>query len=305
MRLKTVALLALYLQASHSALQAQGVAQAQVASVGQPSFMPAEVVTGPPQFTEQQLAALERMLTTVNLPPSQGSQPAPPAGPTGPETTPNPAPAVPSPSEGPSEANVAALPLRISVAEAGSHIFYTGNLLAARYKAGAPQSRSYINPSSGMSDFCCEQAVIADRSRDLLLWYRQGVYDPVASSSRFVLSSSKDGGRSFCSYSVQPSDLDSRWTERSWQSADLGISGEHLFVSANLHLASGFFDRKVTLRWPLQSLDSCSGSAINMQRIPWRIWQQISSADTSIQCRRSTLELHLNAFFERAPAGAG
>ena len=261
MRFKTVTLFYVASCISAVAVHAQVPPgeSGQAASIGKPSMFTVEFFNEPPRFSEEQLAALDRILSRVNLPPPSGSQTSPVAGPTVPETTPSPLPVTPSLNE--SNVVGVALPLKISIAESASYLFYAANAVAARSKVDASGSENwlYINPSADMPDFCCEQAAIADRSRDILLWYRQGMYNPAMSQNRFVLAISKDGGKNFCTYSFRPVDVDRGFTERFWESPELAITRQHLFVSVNLHTNSGAFDRKVLLRLPLESLSSCSG----------------------------------------------
>lgn len=234
--------------------------QPSYAVVAPPSTINVEFLKEPPQLTAEQLAALERSLANVNLPPPVGLQSGPVAGPTTPETTPPSGPIAGGTSGAqPGPGFNRALALRSSTAAAGTHVFYVGNGFAARAAESSPDAWTFINSAATMPDFCCEQQVVADRARDILLWYRQGVYQVSDGQGRFVLGVTGDGGASFCTYSLKPSELSSSLTNRSWESFNLALTNQYLYVSVNVHLASGIYDRKVILRWPLDLLKSCSG----------------------------------------------
>jgi hypothetical protein len=69
---------------------------------------------------------------------------------------------------------------------------------------------------------------------------------------------SVDGGASFCDYSVRPVDLSTAFWDRIWGDSHLGIGKDMLFIAVNMHLPGGAFDRKMTLRWPLDLLRQCA-----------------------------------------------
>jgi hypothetical protein len=248
----------------------QGVAAQ--ATVAAPERVTIEPLAQPPNFTQQQIAVFEGALALTHRPPPIGTQARDVAGPAElPETeVPSlaiePAPGAPltievssplAPSAGGLGASTINEP---SVAQSGAFVFYTANWFAARSTVGGVGSAawSYINPYTTMSDFCCDQDVIADRGRDTILWYRQGLFNSATGQSRFVLGVSNNGGASFCTYSYRPVDLNSSFTNRWWDYPHLALSDNFLYISTSIFLGSGGFDRKVILRWPLDSLKTCS-----------------------------------------------
>ncbi len=90
-----------------------------------------------------------------------------------------------------------------SLAQSGKNVVYVGNWYFARSSNGG-LNWSFINPFADMPDFCCDQEAIYDRGRDLFLWYRQGVRDNTG-KNRFRLGVSSNGGATWCTYSVTPS----------------------------------------------------------------------------------------------------
>ncbi len=153
-----------------------------------------------------------------------------------------------------------------SLAQAGGVVFFTGNWYAARSTDGG-LSWSYANPFADMADFCCDQDVVYDRGRNLLLWYRQAVGNQTG-QNRFVLSVSTDRGETWCSYSVSPTNLNSSWnTNQRFDFPHLGLSNNYLYI----HTGMGGTEAPsaVVLRFPLDALAICSGFSF------WW-WDQVS-----------------------------
>ncbi len=144
-----------------------------------------------------------------------------------------------------------------AVAQSGEYVFYTANDFAARSTVGGG-SWSYINPYSGMSDFCCDQDAIADPGRGIIMWYRQGLYQSSTGQGRFILGVSNDGGSSFCDYTYRPIDVNSAFTNSHWDLPQLALSDNFLYISIDILNGTGGFERKLIMRWPLNSLKSCS-----------------------------------------------
>ncbi len=145
-----------------------------------------------------------------------------------------------------------------AVAQSGGYVFYAGNDFAARSTVGGVGSGAwgYINPNNGMSDFCCDQDVIADPGRDMIMWYRQGLYQTSTGQGRFILGVSNDGGNSFCNYTYRPIDVNSAFTNSHWDLPQLALSNNFLYISISILNGTGGFLRKLVMRWPLDSLKS-------------------------------------------------
>lgn len=165
-----------------------------------------------------------------------------------------------------------------SVAENGKNVFYTGNFFAARSTNGG-QGWTYVNPAASMSDFCCDQVTVHDESRNLLLWYRQGSYNS-SGVNRFRLSVSTDGGGSFCAYDVYPTNVNSGWTNQWWDYPHLQLGADFLYIATNVFDASRQWTRTALLRFPLDSLRTCSGFNYNyLTTTSWFTWVPIQGAD--------------------------
>jgi hypothetical protein len=153
-----------------------------------------------------------------------------------------------------------------SVAQTGAYTFMTGNWYAAQTNTGNPGAAdwTYLDPAADVTDFCCDQEVIADRGRDMLMWYRQGTYNAFGDlQGRFTLSISTDGGNTFCTYSQRPVDTNSSYTNQWFDYPHLTVSDNYLFISTNVFTGGGAFAHQLLLRWPLDALQACAGFGYN------------------------------------------
>ena len=205
--------IAFALQASPQVL-AQGFTPSSIAegqAQAQQAVMPAAVVATlptskqPPQLSPAQLASLEAALAQTHRPGVMGAQSPAIAGP-----VPGANPAAPGSfitlrSKVVTPVGPISDVMEPSVGQEGGYVFYTGNWFAARSICGGedyglPQycdggSWQFIDPSSGMPDFCCDQDVIPDPRRQNMLWYRQGIFNHPsgpANQNRFILGVSWD-----------------------------------------------------------------------------------------------------------------
>lgn len=136
-------------------------------------------------------------------------------------------------------------------ANRGRFVWATGNWWAAR-STNQGASWSYVDPYSGFPDFCCDQDVIYDRGRDLLIWLRMGVPDGNG-HNRFFLGVSTDDGLSFCTYVH-----DSPATE--WYDyPHLALTSNYLYMTWNMFDAGDNYLRSRVLRWPLEAMSQCQG----------------------------------------------
>jgi hypothetical protein len=256
---------------------AEGSAEGDQATMAAPKTVTLDLLTAPPRLTPAQLADRERLLPQVNLPPGPVLEQTPDVAEPPDDTATEPAqaatqsnvpPDVPStltilrssplaPTTGQSTIN------EPSVAQSGAYVFYTGNWYAARSTTGGTQW-TYINPYADMPDFCCDQDVIVDRSRDIFLWYRQGTYQSATGQNRFLLGVSSNGGASFCTYGFQPLGVNSAWTNQWFDYPHLALSNNFLYISTNVFGPpppppdQPPFLRQVILRLPLDGLQACA-----------------------------------------------
>ena len=136
-----------------------------------------------------------------------------------------------------------------SLAQTGGFVFYTGNWYAANaYTANpGPADWNYIDPSADMPDFCCDQDVIADRGRDMILWTRLG-----GTNGRFVLGASTDHVN-FCTWELNPAQLG---YGGGYDQPLMALTNNFVYISAQVY---GPAFHSVMLKIALDTLQDCPG----------------------------------------------
>jgi hypothetical protein len=148
-------------------------------------------------------------------------------------------------------------------AQLGKNVFFTGNWYAAR-STNAGATFTYLNPYADFSDLCCDQDVIHDPSRNLIMWYRQGSADSTG-TNRSKLSVSTNGGASFLTYTFSPVSFDSSLTNRWFDYPHLAISNDYLYFVSNVFNASDVQTNRLVVRMALEQL--AAGESV-----PWYRW---------------------------------
>jgi hypothetical protein len=166
-----------------------------------------------------------------------------------------------------------------SVGVGSKYIMYTGNWFAAR-SDNAGRTWSYVNPYSGYSDFCCDQRVLYEPSRDMFLWLRMGVPDSNGVNT-FKLSVSKNAfGSAYITYTIAPTAVNSDWTNQWWDYPEMQVTADYLFITWNMFSQAGSYVRSVVLRWPLTALSTGSGFSFNYySTTAWASLVPVSGAD--------------------------
>src|ERR1019366_3979676 len=118
------------------------------------------------------------------------------------------------------------------LAQTGNIVFVTGNWFAA-LSTNDGGIWTYINPYADYPSFCCDQQVIADRGRDIILWFRQGTYNPITKQGDFKLSVIRTGriGATFCTYTVSPKDVNGALTDDWFDYPRLAFTDNYLYIS--------------------------------------------------------------------------
>ncbi len=223
-----------------------------------------EYLSQPPQLTEIQLAQLEEMNLQVNLPgpalPLAEEQIEGPLLET--ETVINrnarQVPGSPlangdfsifrkrsiwSTQAANSRSNVS----EVSVAGSGKYMFATGNWWAAKSTNGG-KNWTYVNPYSGMSRFCCDQIVMYDKARNLLLWLRMSRFVS-GESNLYKILASTNGGASWTAWNFySPS---GEW----YDYPHWALSNDFIYLATNSfdNTGGGGWTRTRMLRLPLDS----------------------------------------------------
>ncbi|MCZ7394654.1 MAG: hypothetical protein ABOK23_01145 [Candidatus Methanoperedens sp.] len=148
-----------------------------------------------------------------------------------------------------------------SVANSGNYVFYTGNWYAARSVDGG-STFSYVNPFADMPTFCCDQDVIYEQSRDIFIWYRQGIQN-ANGVNYFRLGISNDKGATWVFYNVYPTNINSTWTNQWWDYPQLALSNNYLYIASNIFDQTDSFTRTITLRFPLDDLKNHASLSYN------------------------------------------
>lgn len=149
-------------------------------------------------------------------------------------------------------------------ANAGKYVFYTGNWYAAlsKNKGG---TWTYINPYADFADFCCDQDVIYDAGRDMLIWYRQGV-QLGGGNNNFKLGVSLDGGLTWTQYTLTYTNyggLPLGWFDY----PHLAVTRNYLYWTTNYFNTNGTFQRMIVNRLSLDQLQARGG-------LSWSWWNR-------------------------------
>jgi hypothetical protein len=146
-----------------------------------------------------------------------------------------------------------------SHAAAGRNTFMTWNWWAAVSIDGGA-TWDGVNPFADFADFCCDQDVLYDRGRDMILWERLGIPD-ANGNNVLKISRTNNGGATWCTYSITGATVGfgGNW----YDYPKLATSNNYLYITANMFNAAGSFQRMLLMRWPLDAMQSCSGVGFN------------------------------------------
>jgi len=241
---------------------ADGALSSQQAFVA-PTVQQMEWLAAPPSVSAEQKAQLEAAIARTHLEvptPSSGAAVSPPlsgsateVSTVSPQTTTAPLVYLTRDLFGVAPTGYTSTVNEPAAANVGKYVFYTANWFAARSN-NQGVSWTYVNPYSGFSDFCCDQDVIYDKGRDLIVWLRMGVADGNG-ENRFMLSASTDGGNSFCTYVVGTQN----GTTHEWYDyPHLATTNNSLYISWNMFTQAGSYVRSRTMRWPLEQMANCA-----------------------------------------------
>jgi hypothetical protein len=165
-----------------------------------------------------------------------------------------------------------------SVGTDGRFTFYTGNWFAARSTNGGA-TQVYVDPFADFPTFCCDQVTLYEPSRDRIFWYRQGIAD-ANGENIFKLGVSSDGGASFCTYDVAPTNADPSWTGLWFDYPHLQVSANYLYIATNVFNVNDQFVRTLMLQFPLNELSICSGFGFSFAwTSDWSTWVPVQGAD--------------------------
>ena len=151
-------------------------------------------------------------------------------------------------------------------AQIGKNVFYTANWHAAR-SANAGLSFAYLSPYADFPSFCCDQDVVHDVNRNLIMWYRQGTMSSTG-ANQIKLSVSTNGGASFLTYTWSPTSFDASLTNRWYDYPHLAVSNNYLYIVSNIFNAADIQTNRQIIRLPLEALQTGAGFTYYRYTLP-------------------------------------
>ena len=151
-----------------------------------------------------------------------------------------------------------------SLANAGSRVFFSGNWYASK-SLNSGSSWSFVDPYSTLpaadGGFCCDQTIIYEQSRDLLIWILQYVTKDGTNTLRIAVQKNPTLNNSdWYWWDFQPQGVNSDWSGEWFDYNHAATSNNFLYVGSNVFNATtDVFTRAVLFRFPLDALASGTG----------------------------------------------
>jgi len=240
------------------------------------------LLSEPPQMTDEQLLMMQQCIDNRNLPtfPTPVEQPIPPMyAPTAPEseidfsdhTTNANAPAAPGDFRvyrnqdlgGGAPSGYTSVVGEPAVGNTGECVFMSGNWYASLSTDGGI-NWSFINPyttfPASYGGFCCDQDVIYDPSRDIMIWLLMYLDNGTENAYRIAVASgcSDLQSASWCYYDFTPSSFGLP-TGTFLDYPHIALTDNTLYFTSNVFYIAGSFHSTLIARIPLDPLATCSG----------------------------------------------
>ena len=151
-----------------------------------------------------------------------------------------------------------------SVANNGQQIFVTGNWYATRSLDGGA-SWDFISPFNFLppvdDGFCCDQTVIYEPSRDIVIWLLQYIVKDDANTLRVAVKRGATlGGSDWHWWDFRPAAINPDWQGEWFDYNHAALSNNFLYVASNAFtVADDRWTRSVVLRLPLDAVASGEG----------------------------------------------
>lgn len=150
--------------------------------------------------------------------------------------------------------------METSTAGKASRIFATGNWWAAR-SLNKGISWTYLSAYNQFADFCCDQVVVHDLTRDIYIWLRMGV--PNANGEN-VFKLDVDFAEPFTSswwvYTISSASVGAgTW----WDYPHMQLGADYLYITWNMFNAAGGWVRSLMMRFPLDTLAAAGAVGLN------------------------------------------
>lgn len=173
-----------------------------------------------------------------------------------------------------------------SIANHDNEIFVSGNWYATK-SLDAGSSWTFVNPYTLLPppgpEFCCDQVVLYDPSRNLLFWLLQYVRDP--NGTNVLRLAVKKGGTlgddSWYWWDFSPKKTNPAWSAEWFDYPDLELSDNFLYMTTNSFQGEQW-RRSVVFRFPLDAL--AGRGTLN-----YRHWS--TTQDFSLRCVRGAKEV--------------
>jgi hypothetical protein len=150
-----------------------------------------------------------------------------------------------------------------NVANRGNRIFFSSNWYATRSLDGG-QTWRLMDPFSALptvnGGFCCDQTLIYERSRDVLVWLLQYVKQNGTNTLRIAINrrATLDDG-DWHWWDFTPEGVNSDWAGEWFDYNHAATSDNYLYVGTNVFkAATDRFTRSVLFRFPLDTLANAS-----------------------------------------------
>ncbi len=153
-----------------------------------------------------------------------------------------------------------------SLANIGREVFFSGNWYSAKsFDSGS--TWDFVSPYNTLptvdGGFCCDQTIIYEQSRDILVWILQYVKQGSANTLRVAVQQNPTlNNGDWYWWDFQPKDVDSAWNGEWFDYNHAATSDNFLYVGSNVFTtATDQFTRAVLFRFPLDAL--ANGTTLN------------------------------------------
>jgi len=236
-----------------------------------------------PQLTSEQKQLREEMLNKTHLPDPQVSQaPVSQAAPADPDPPPTASPTEVLPIGNtftfflstaqdpyPTGTSLVAEPQAAAAAD-GTTVFYTGNWFAS-FSTDGGASFTFVDPRTQFDSldggFCCDQTVIYDQTRDLMIWQLQYVFSLSTGKGSYRIAfanAASVASAGWCVYEFNPGDFgleSGLWLDF----PHVALSSNFVWYSANIFNGGGDGRYRTSVIWriPLDVAANCPSRAFD------------------------------------------
>ena len=151
----------------------------------------------------------------------------------------------------------------IAVGKNGESILVTANAIAAlsndrgmHWSVIDPGTK--FQPQPAGQEFLCDQVVLYDSDRDLMVWYMQHkMLEGVGNFYRLAVASGDDiSNQNFSHYDISPTDINANWTNTMLDFPDIVMTKNSVYISTNIfnYNTGDSYKGAVTVRIPMDDI---------------------------------------------------